>query len=321
MLWRFVVRNRTAPAPASAFPSLRQTICHRSRHTVWLASMRRVRLAFALFLLLAVLAIGAGTGVLWWYTDFLLRPQHTALPAETPPGAVTFHFTAHDGTHLEGWHFAAATGPGIARRGTLVIIHGSGGHRGVAVNFAAYYNPRGWNVLGLDSRAHGRSGGLCTYGFWEKEDLRQLLDTLPPGQPVVLIGCSMGAAIALQAAAVSPRVSAVLAVDSFSSLRQIAQEQAPAFSPTFAVDLMFALAERRGNFRTDEINPERAAAALHIPTFIICSGADDYIIPAHSHRIYAALPGPKSFLEVPGARHTEAFGLAWKEMDAWINEQ
>jgi pimeloyl-ACP methyl ester carboxylesterase len=48
-------------------------------------------------------------------------------------------------------------------------------------------------VIAYDSRRHGESGGdVCTYGYYEKEDLRRVIDALERG-PVVLMGTSLGA--------------------------------------------------------------------------------------------------------------------------------
>ena len=42
---------------------------------------------------------------------------------------------------------------------------------------ADHFLARGFDVVAYDSRAHGESeGDVCTYGFYEKEDLRRVLD-------------------------------------------------------------------------------------------------------------------------------------------------
>ena len=76
------------------------------------------------------------------------------------------------------------------------------------------------------------------YGYFEKVDLRRVIDTLNPG-PVVLFGTSLGAAVALQEAAGDPRVTAVVAVEVFSDLRTIAVERAPWFLPGSTIDKAF----------------------------------------------------------------------------------
>lgn len=89
------------------------------------------------------------------------------------------------------------------------------------------YGPRGFDVVAYDSRAHGESDGdVCTYGFYEARDLHRVLDTVAPG-PVVLFGTSLGAAVALQETAGDPRVTAVVAAETFSDLRTVASERAP----------------------------------------------------------------------------------------------
>ena len=85
---------------------------------------------------------------------------------------------------------------------------------------------------------------------FEKQDLRRVVDTLPPG-PVVLIGTSVGAAVALQEAADDRRVSAVVAAETFSDLRTVATVRAPAILTKGTIDRAFALAERQASFRVD----------------------------------------------------------------------
>src|SRR5690606_9172354 len=70
--------------------------------------------------------------------------------------------------------------------------------------------PVGFCIRPDDRRAHGQStGGMCTYGFLERRDLGLLLQTVRPG-PIVLIGTSLGGAVALQHAASNPAVTAVV---------------------------------------------------------------------------------------------------------------
>ena len=58
----------------------------------------------------------------------------------------------------------------------------------------------------------------CTYGFFEKQELRLVLDTIEQG-PVVLMGTSLGAAVALQEAGEDDRVGVVVAAETFADLR------------------------------------------------------------------------------------------------------
>src|SRR4030095_9338688 len=78
-----------------------------------------------------------------------------------------------------------------------------------------------------------------------KDDLRRVLDSLDPG-PVVLMGSSLGAAVALQEAADDRRVTVVVAAETFSDLRTIARERAPFFFTSSIITREFRLAEARG---------------------------------------------------------------------------
>ena len=126
----------------------------------------------------------------------MLHPSRKPMTGAPPLPAETVEITG-DGVVLKGWLFRA-TGD---RRGTIVYLHGSADNRASVVGVAKRYVPRGYDVLAYDSRAHGDStGDACTYGYYEKRDLAKAIDSLKV--PVVaVIGVSLGAAVAIQAAA------------------------------------------------------------------------------------------------------------------------
>ena len=179
---------------------------------------------------------------------------------------------------------------------------------------------RGFDVVAYDSRAHGESAGdVCTYGFYEKEDLRRVLDRVT-AKPVVLMGMSMGAAIALQEAAADRRIAAVVAVSPFADLRTAASERAPFFASKGNLADAFKLAEQQGNFRVDDVSPVAAAARITAPTLIIHGERDDETPPAHSQRIFAALHEPKRLIVVPAAGHNHVLNAQiWNEIDGWLD--
>lgn len=220
------------------------------------------------------------------------------------------------GVELKGWH-CAAVGP---HRGSLIYLHGVADNRTSGRGTITLFSARGFDVVAYDSRAHGESdGGACTYGFFEKHDLRRVIDTLAPG-PVVLIGTSLGAAVALQEAADDARVSAVVAAETYSDLRTVAVERAPFF---FTPDLLrraFALAEQQARFHVDAVSPVIAAARIAVPVMLIHGDADTETPPAHSQRVFAALGGEKRLILVPGARHNGSLrGDVWDEIARWLD--
>jgi uncharacterized protein len=221
------------------------------------------------------------------------------------------------GVNLKGWR---CRGP-ATRRGTIVYLHGVADNRGSAVGVIERFVPRGFNVVAYDSRAHGESDGkACTYGFFERDDLRSVVDMIEAG-PVVLVGASLGAAVALQHAGRDPRVRAVVAAETFSDLRTVATERAPFFLTPEAIHRVFERAQERGTFQVDVVSPVHAAAEITVPVLLVHGQADVNTPPAHSQRVYAALAGPKRLILVPGAGHNRSLvPSVWTQIEHWLDE-
>jgi uncharacterized protein len=266
---------------------------------------------------IATVAAAAGCGpVPGWAAGGLLhparRPVDPALAARY--GRLTF---AGEGVALEGWKLPARG----TVRGTVVYLHGVADNRGSALG-AAHLTERGFDLVAYDSRAHGNSGGdVCTYGFYEKQDLRRVLDVIDRG-PIVVIGSSLGAAVALQAAGEDERIVAVVAAESFSDLETIAIERAPRFLTKRSIQKAFAIAEDKGKFKVDEVSPARAARRIKVPVLLLHGAVDRETSPSHSQRIFDALRGPKRLVVVPDAGHNQALSdKTWPIVVEWLDEE
>ena len=200
-----------------------------------------------------------------------------------------------------------------------MYLHGIGDNRDSASGIVDRFVGRGFDVIAYDSRAHGASEGEhCTYGYYEKLDLRHVLDQVG-ADSVVVIGHSLGAAVALQTAAIEPRIRAVVAAAAYSDLRTIATERAPFIFTKGSIAGAFKRAEQDASFRVDNVSPVNAAAHISVPVLLIHGEADRNTAPSHSQRIYAALRGPKKLLLVPGAGHNDVLrGEVWKEIEEWF---
>jgi uncharacterized protein len=219
------------------------------------------------------------------------------------------------GITLRGWRCRSSA----PARGTIIYLHGVGDNRGSAVGVIERFTAQRYDVIAYDSRAHGQSGGdVCTYGFFEKRDLRAVVDGVQPG-PIVLIGTSLGAAVALQEAADDPRIAAIVAAEIFSDLRTVATERAPRFFSQHTIDRAFRLAEEQAHFDVDSTSPVAVAGRIKAPVLLL-HGADDVETPpAHSQRVFAALSGPKRLLLVPGAGHSASLRAdVWPDIERWL---
>ncbi|MEI6655755.1 MAG: alpha/beta hydrolase [Verrucomicrobiota bacterium] len=245
----------------------------------------------------------------------ILHPVHRHVVA-TPPNMcqkVTFN---GDGVSLQGWR---GQGSG-SHRGTLIYLHGVSDNRASGAGVMERYRKRGFDVVAYDSRAQGESGGdVSTYGYYEKEDLRRVMDTVAPG-PIVLVGTSFGAAVALQAAAIDRRISAVVAAETFSDLRTVLTERAPFFFTPGTIDRAIRLAEQKGHFQLDAVSPTLAARTITAPVLLVHGALDSATKPDHSRRVLAALAGPKRLILVSGAGHNESLrGNVWEDIDRWLD--
>ena len=264
---------------------------------------------------LLLLAIGAGACMPpSWGANAMLHPNRRPVTGQPnrPVERVEFEGV---GVKLKGWWFRSA-----GKRGTVVVLHGAADNRGSAVGMADHFVPRGFEVVADDSRAHGESeGDACTYGFYEKQDLRRVLYWVSIA-PIVVIGTSMGAAVALLAAAEDRRVAAVVALSSFSDLRTAALERVPFYASKGNVAEAFKLAEDAAKFRIDDVNPMVAAPHIQVPTLIIHGDHDEWTPHADAQRIFAALHAPKRLILVPNAGHNNVIDAGvWREIDSGLD--
>jgi pimeloyl-ACP methyl ester carboxylesterase len=204
-------------------------------------------------------------------------------------------------------------------RGTLIYLHGVGDCKIDGLRFAAFMRQHHYNVFLYDARAHGDSEGTyCTYGFYEKSDLARIIDYLAartdisPGK-FGLFGTSMGAAVAIQAAANDSRVAAVIAENSFATLRTIFddyQKRIIKLPFHYLRNLVIIRSEFTAKFKAGEVSPLNSVASLHTPILIIYGTEDPLIKNAYSRQLFDAANEPKEIFPIPQARHTDTWLVA-----------
>ncbi len=86
--------------------------------------------------------------------------------------------------------------------GTIILLHGVRHNKFSMIELKDYVISQGYNAVLFDMRAHDdNKNAYCTYGFYEKQDVRILVDTLTKrgyGANLGIWGESLGGAIALQ---------------------------------------------------------------------------------------------------------------------------
>ncbi len=243
-----------------------------------------------------------------------------------------FDVRAPDGILLHGW----IVRPDHPNGNWVLLFHGVADNRIGVVGQSEFLLRAGYSVVMMDARAHGASEGqLATYGWLERNDTKSIIDALRrseldpcltvqwPGFPcrglahIFALGESMGAGIALQSAAVDPRIEGVVAEASFATLREASYDYAglrrsPLLGKTLFAPFSWMLlyrGEKLTGLPVAEVSPEKAVATRAFPVLLICDEKDDALPCRHTQRIYAAAIGPKQFWEVPGAFHTAAISF------------
>jgi alpha-beta hydrolase superfamily lysophospholipase len=229
--------------------------------------------------------------------------------------------TAPDGISLRGWKVKAAHPNGK----WVLLLHGRSQNRLSMMGYARILLTSGYSVVMMDARAHGESGGtISTYGHVERYDVKAVMDVLTVSEPVdhaYALGESMGAAVALQAAAVDARIEAVVAEGAFRNLHEVMFDYAGLRWSAFLGKTLFRPAailavheaEQQGGFKFDDVSPEASVSERKFPVMLI-SGLSDHNIPKrHAQAIYSAAAGPKELWLVPGARHQGALQTAPQE--------
>ena len=252
------------------------------------------------------------------------RPHVRAVWSMDEPAPRSVEVEAPDGAVLRGWTWAGRTD----RSPLVLLLHGIGASRGDVVHLGRIYRQRGWAVGMFDSRGHGESDSMTvTFGVKERSDVRAIVEQLTrhdPAIPVALHGCSLGASIALQAAAELPQVRAVVAEAPFLDLASMASARVswlPGPLATVGLLTFRAAAPIEIGATLDEVSPARAIARRQeLRTLLIVGGRDHVIPPTHGRRLNALAAGPSELWELPNAEHCGAWAAAPEEFPQRVSD-
>jgi pimeloyl-ACP methyl ester carboxylesterase len=245
--------------------------------------------------------------------------------AGRPPQLNTASSRTVAGLYHVDWNPPDQRGP------PLILVHGAGGtHRHWPEEARSLPGRR---VIAIDLPGHGGSPGPGRRSIADYAgDLRGLMDLLGISQ-AVLVGHSMGGAVALTLALDSPdRVSALGLVGTGARLRvspAILQAAADPAAFEAAVDGMagwfFGPGARRalrdeftaglrqvpaevvhGDFSAcDGFDVREQVGTIRVPTAVVCGDADQSTPPRFSEFLRASIPGARLTL-IPGAGHMVA---------------
>jgi uncharacterized protein len=242
----------------------------------------------------------AGCTQAFFYPDRVLVNTPDSVGLDYQP----LEITADDGTSLFAW-FLPARGEPLA---TVLYLHGNA--QNISAHFAqiAWMPAAGFNVLALDYRGYGRSGGSPSLRGAQIDidaAMRVLLartDVDP--KRIYIFGQSLGGALAIYYGANTAyraNVRAIIVDSPFSDYRLIAQEKLASTPLTWAFQWLPSLTVN------NDYSPQASVKALSPIPILLIHGDQDGTVPAdHSQRLYEGAAEPKELWIVPGAGHIQS---------------
>jgi uncharacterized protein len=254
-----------------------------------------------------------------WYSTFtnLLEPRDAGLPQED------IELETKEGYKLSCWFVRQ---PGDSK-GTIIYLHGVGDCKIGGVPYAQLFFGRGFNVFLYDSRRHGQSTGhYCTFGFYEKDDLTRVINYLLSRTDVRVgkigvFGTSMGAAVALQAAAIEKRIEAIIAEASFTDLRTVMvdyQKRIIKLPWHFLRNLAMSRSQTLAHFKARFVSPIHAVQSVHKPVLFIHGTDDTRIRSEYSKMLFNNANQPKELFLIPKGDHTNLLNVGGSEYETRI---
>jgi alpha-beta hydrolase superfamily lysophospholipase len=233
---------------------------------------------------------------------------------------------APDGARLAGRFMLAQRS--IPAGHTVLLLHGfAETSRALEKQRMAALSQHGWNVAAVDLRAYGESDGpYATFGGRESGDVSVWFDRLAEcvardeplsGFRPVLWGRSMGAQIALRAAANDARVAALVLesplVDLASSVAvPLRQRRFP--MPGILARLILRRARKLTGMPLDRPRPIDLARLVTCPVLILHGTLDNLVPAGDVRRLAAAFPNPSALREVQGASHADVIAVGGESL-------
>ncbi|MFZ2652352.1 MAG: alpha/beta fold hydrolase [Burkholderiaceae bacterium] len=195
--------------------------------------------------------------------------------------------------------------PAQPPRGTAIVFHGNAGHAGHRVFYANALNRLGLRVILAEYPGYGpRGGALGEASLVDDAQQSVALAHRQYGAPLLLMGESLGAAVAAGAAARQPDlVAGLLLITPWDKLERVASHHYPWLPVKWMLRDGYDSAARLATLGT----PVVVAVAEH-----------DSIVPARfGTALYESLHSPKHLMLIKGAGHNDWPGrvdaLWWQE--------
>ena len=261
-------------------------------------------------LLLVLLSLGGCSSLL-----FYPEPGQPFTPEKAKLEYRDLALTAADGTRLHGWWLPAKAG--VEVKGTVLHLHGNGGNLAWHLGGSWWLPEQGYQVLLLDYRGYGLSQGKPALPQVYQDIAAALawLDQAPEvqGKPQVLLGQSLGGAMAIHYLAQHPeqgqRFKALVFDGVPASYRQVGRFALSNSWLTWPFQVPLSWLVPDGDSAIHSIARLKASPKLFFHSI------DDPIVPlVNGIQLYQAAPPPR-VLQLTRGGHVQTFAdHTWRQV-------
>ena len=203
----------------------------------------------------------------------------------------------------------SAEPPGAAR-GTVIVFHGNAGHAGHRDYYVRALAPLGLRVILAEYPAYGpRTGELGEASLVADAGATIALAHRQHGGPLLVLGESLGAAVAAGAAAAHPeQVSGLLLITPWDRLAHVASHHYPWLPVRWML--------------RDDYDSVARLASFRKPAVIVVAERDTIVPARFGIALHGALKGPRHLLTIPGSEHNDWVGRVdaawWRDVIATL---
>lgn len=234
------------------------------------------------------------------------RPASAGLPP-VELSVVDVEFKSESKATIRGWG-----SPVEQSRGVVILLHGIRSTRRSMIERAIWLRELGYSTLLIDLQAHGESSGdNITIGYLEKFDVRaavQFVKKNYPGQPVAVIGVSLGGASAVLGSPLG--IDAMILESVYPDIQRAVENRVSAKLGPFATIpsfLLLAQLQPRLGITIDQLRPVDHIADIGCPVYVISGRLDHHTPAEETLEMYETAIGPKKLWLVDGAAHVDLF--------------
>ncbi|MDO5141373.1 MAG: alpha/beta hydrolase, partial [Eubacteriales bacterium] len=198
------------------------------------------------------------------------------------------------------------------------------------IGLSGYYLKKGYGMLLVDARAHGKSEGTyigfgCKDRFDAMEWIKWVVEKCGSEVQILLHGTSMGGATVLMASGLElpEQVKGIISDCAFTSPKYVfthvlhSMYHLPAFP---LIQISDAVNKRQAGYGLDDCNAAREVKKAKIPILLI-HGDSDFFVPCHMcDEIYENCASDKMKLIIKGASHAESYYKDTAAYEKALNE-